>query len=153
MLARASLFAIYGYQRFLSPRKGFACAYRVQNGGTGCSGYAKHAIRDHRLLRAIPLIRARFSACKAAALALSEQRGDDETDKKQRKKARKSGARSSCIYDGCMFASCAGGGTTAASDSGDAAASGSGSTCDDMSCGDASCGDCSPSCDACSCGS
>ena len=149
MLARASLFAIYGYQRFLSPRKGFACAYRVQHGGTGCSGYAKFAIRDHGLLRAIPLIRARFAACKRAALALSKQHNEVDTDKKQHKK-RKSFTRSACFYEGCLMAACAGGGSPAASGSDNAADSGL--NCANTGCGDTSCTDCSPNCDFCNCG-
>lgn len=73
MLAGAALAAIAGYQRWISPRKGYACAYRIAHGGTGCSGYAKQAIRDRGLIRALPQVRARFRACHAAAMTLREK--------------------------------------------------------------------------------
>lgn len=74
MLDRVALAAIGGYQRHLSPRKGYACAHRLARGGTGCSGYAKAAISEHGLIRAIPLIRQRFAACRDAAEELREDR-------------------------------------------------------------------------------
>ncbi|MGR4871188.1 membrane protein insertion efficiency factor YidD [Variovorax sp. LARHSF232] len=36
--------AIDGYQRFISPYKGFGCAHRVRTGGASCSRFAKRAI-------------------------------------------------------------------------------------------------------------
>ena len=64
MLDRLALVAIGGYQRHLSPRKGYACAWRIAHGGPGCSGFAKQAIRDHGLFAALPIIRRRLSACR-----------------------------------------------------------------------------------------
>jgi uncharacterized protein len=75
MITAAALTAIRGYQRFLSPRKGYGCAYRLRHGGTGCSGFARQAIATHGLIRALPLVRDRFRACHAAALAMDEDRG------------------------------------------------------------------------------
>lgn len=68
MLSSVSLFAIGLYQKHLSPRKGYACAYRVEHDDwTGCSGYAKHRIGEVGLIRAIPDIRARLRACRESA--------------------------------------------------------------------------------------
>lgn len=80
MLSRLALAAIAGYQRHLSPRKGYACAYRVAHGGMGCSGFAKVAIADHGLRRAIPAIRLRFAACRDAAEELREQKRKRQKD-------------------------------------------------------------------------
>ncbi len=66
MLSKLALGAIWGYQRYLSPRKGFRCAYSLHHGGTGCSGFAKHAIRDKGLWQAAPAIRQRLRDCRAA---------------------------------------------------------------------------------------
>ncbi|WP_425074420.1 membrane protein insertion efficiency factor YidD [Sagittula sp. S175] len=77
MLSRFALGAIHVYQRWLSPHKGWRCAYSVQHGGTGCSGYAKHAIRDAGLFGALPDIRQRLQDCKAAAMDLRAQREGD----------------------------------------------------------------------------
>lgn len=86
MMTRAALAAIDGYQRWISPYKGFRCAYSVAHGGPGCSGYAKAVIRDEGLWRAWQLMRVRFAACKAAAVALSQAR---ETDAAKEQRARK----------------------------------------------------------------
>ncbi len=90
MLARSALIAIGGYQQWISPRKGYACPYRLLHGGTGCSGFAKAALRTHGFRRAVPLIRARLHDCHAAALTLSARNRDlpkepGETGAKKRK--------------------------------------------------------------------
>ena len=84
MLQRLSLLAIRGYQRHLSPRKGYACAYRLAHGGTGCSGFAKQAIAESGVFAALPAIRARFRACRRAALALAS---DSDPKRRRRREA------------------------------------------------------------------
>jgi uncharacterized protein len=81
MLDQFALAAIGGYQRHLSPRKGYGCAYRIARGGPGCSGFAKAAIADRGLIQAIPLIRQRFAACRDAAEELREERRKRQKDK------------------------------------------------------------------------
>ena len=77
--SRLALLAIRGYQRWLSPIKGFRCAHAVHHGGPGCSGYAMQAISEHGLFGALGAIRRRFRACQAALGVLkSEQAGDTE---------------------------------------------------------------------------
>lgn len=76
MLSRIVLLAIGGYQRWLSPRKGWGCAYRLAHGGPGCSGFAQLAIREHGALPALPLIRLRFRQCHEAALLLRQDPED-----------------------------------------------------------------------------
>jgi len=95
MLTRAALHAIHGYQRLLSPRKGYACAYRILLGGTGCSGFARQAMLEARLIRALPAIRARFSACHDAAEELREPR-------------KRKGGASNCVRvrDACDCSAC-----------------------------------------------
>ena len=67
-ISGAAVLFIEAYQRWLSPRKGFACAHRVAHGGAGCSGYADAALRAEGLA-ALPTVRARLRACRAAAMA------------------------------------------------------------------------------------
>lgn len=89
MLSHPTLWAIRLYQRHLSARKGYGCAYRLAHGGTGCSGFAKGAIAEHGVWQAIPLIQERFRACKVAALNLrrdADEERDEEDDKKKKKK-------------------------------------------------------------------
>jgi putative component of membrane protein insertase Oxa1/YidC/SpoIIIJ protein YidD len=63
MLKRIALAAIGLYQRYLSPRKGYSCAYRVRAGGVGCSGFGKHALGKHGLLLGLVLLRRRMAKC------------------------------------------------------------------------------------------
>ena len=63
---------IAGYQRRLSPRKGWSCAYRVASGGASCSDAVRRLVaRDGVVRSAIPTVR-RFVACYQAAALLSQ---------------------------------------------------------------------------------
>lgn len=63
MLKQLALSAIGLYQRYLSPRKGYSCSYRVHAGGSGCSGFGKHAIGKHGLLLGLVLLHRRMAKC------------------------------------------------------------------------------------------
>ena len=84
-LSGAMMLAIAAYQRWLSPRKGFACTYRVAHGGTGCSGYAKAALRAEGLA-ALPTIRARLRACRAAAMASAPDDGAEPSERRRKER-------------------------------------------------------------------
>ncbi len=87
LFSKAALAAIYVYQHKISPHKGYRCAYSVLHGGTGCSGFAKAAIKEHGIFAAISQIRARFEDCKRAnALLRQKQSERDEADKKRKKR-------------------------------------------------------------------
>ena len=69
-MSTCALGCIALYQRHLSPRKKFGCVYRERVGSDmGCSGFAKHAIRDFGIVAALPLIKKRLSTCKSLAKA------------------------------------------------------------------------------------
>ena len=57
------------YQRYISPRKGFCCAYRVKRRRSSCSEFARKAVLRHGIFRIIPLLRRRFDKCATAAHA------------------------------------------------------------------------------------
>lgn len=71
MLNRSLAVAITGYQKYISPYKGFCCAHRVKHGGMSCSEYVKQALLHHGIWPAIPDIKQRFQECKLAASALN----------------------------------------------------------------------------------
>ena len=60
---RLALWAIRAYQRYLSPWKGFSCAYRVLAGRDSCSAYGYRAIARHGLRIGLPLLQRRLRAC------------------------------------------------------------------------------------------
>jgi uncharacterized protein len=82
-----ALSAIGGYQRYVSPYKGFCCAYRVHTGHASCSELGKRAIRLYGLRQGLAVLRRRLYLCGVAhrrygltqavsARPLRHQRGD-----------------------------------------------------------------------------
>lgn len=60
------LAVIRAYQRYLSPYKGFGCAYRVHTGRASCSALGYRAVRRHGVFTGLCLIRRRTSLCGVA---------------------------------------------------------------------------------------
>ena len=75
------------YQRHVSPRKGFRCAYRVRKGRDSCSAFAKRVIARFGLLPGVRLLRRRFERCRGASLELRQasQVLDYQTPGRERK--------------------------------------------------------------------
>ncbi len=62
--------AIGAYQRHLSPRKGFTCAYLAADGARSCSAIIRTLVAERGVLGALlPTLR-QFVACGRAASAL-----------------------------------------------------------------------------------
>ena len=61
-----ALQAIVAYQRYLSPHKGFCCAYRSLTGRLSCSSYAAKAIGRSGVLAGVRLTLRRLRRCSAA---------------------------------------------------------------------------------------
>jgi putative component of membrane protein insertase Oxa1/YidC/SpoIIIJ protein YidD len=61
-----ALLAIKAYQRYISPRKGFCCAYRAHTGYSSCSTLGYRAIRRYGVLPGIAVLQQRFQRCSAA---------------------------------------------------------------------------------------
>ena len=62
-MRRLALLAIRLYQRHVSPRKGFSCAYRVHTGRAGCSVLGARVIRRFGVLGGLALLRQRLRRC------------------------------------------------------------------------------------------
>jgi putative component of membrane protein insertase Oxa1/YidC/SpoIIIJ protein YidD len=62
----AMLLAIAFYRRWISPLKGFSCAYRVYTGHASCSRLGFRAIRRYGALRGMAVLRARLTRCADA---------------------------------------------------------------------------------------
>lgn len=80
---------IRGYQKYLSPRKGFVCAHRVLYRGESCSEHALRLVHEHGWWRAVQEMPKRFEACRAACQTLISEsyvdRIHDESERKRRK--------------------------------------------------------------------
>lgn len=83
-----ALAAIGVYQRYVSPYKGFCCAYRVHTGRAGCSALGARVIRRYGLLAGAVLLRQRLRRCgevhrqfhPRGQRPLAAQRGDCDLD-------------------------------------------------------------------------
>lgn len=58
-----AIYFINFYQKFISPYKGFSCAYRVGTGKISCSGYGKIVINRFGLVKGVLLLKRRFIDC------------------------------------------------------------------------------------------
>jgi uncharacterized protein len=65
-LRRAVLNAIRAYQRYVSPYKGFCCAYREHTGRASCSALGYRAVRRHGVFAGLAIARERTFRCGVA---------------------------------------------------------------------------------------
>jgi putative component of membrane protein insertase Oxa1/YidC/SpoIIIJ protein YidD len=70
VLCHAAVSSINWYQRVLSPRKGFACAFRVRYGGQSCSQFAKSAFDRGSFWLASRAVVGRLNLCSDAAATI-----------------------------------------------------------------------------------
>lgn len=63
ILQRLALAAIRAYQRWLSPHKGFVCAFRVHTGRDSCSAYGYRVISRYGVPAGMALLRRRLADC------------------------------------------------------------------------------------------
>jgi uncharacterized protein len=68
-----ALSAIDAYQKYISPRKGFHCAYRVHTGHRGCSALGYRAIRRYGVFTGLRILGGRFERCSEAKTRLLEE--------------------------------------------------------------------------------
>ncbi len=57
--------AIRAYQRFVSPYKGFSCAYRAHTGRCSCSEFGRRAVQRKGVFTGLLLLDARLQRCGA----------------------------------------------------------------------------------------
>lgn len=74
-----AVIAISGYQRFISPHKGFSCAHRVLYGCDSCSQYFKRVIAEEGIITAIAKAKGRFQECREANEILKKRRAKCQT--------------------------------------------------------------------------
>ncbi len=76
--SQVSVLLITGYQRYLSPLKGYSCAHRVLYGNESCSQYVKQTILGRGLSDAWPDSRQRFRDCRSAYVTIMASRNDQD---------------------------------------------------------------------------
>ena len=66
MMRRLAITSIIGYQRYLSPHKGFCCAYHHETGKDSCSAYALRVVRRKGALALFTALPRQFARCREA---------------------------------------------------------------------------------------
>jgi len=90
------------YRRFVSPYKGFSCAYRIQYGGLSCSQIILKIVKSKGMAEGMPLIRERFHQCHLASKRLkNSHRADLDCGLSG---CLDVGGSEGCVGDGCFGA-------------------------------------------------
>jgi putative component of membrane protein insertase Oxa1/YidC/SpoIIIJ protein YidD len=80
MLRIAAMRTINAYQRYISPYKGYRCAYGAVWGGQSCSRYAQRAIARAGLRRGLLLLHRRLHVCAHAAILSAQSTAKEDAD-------------------------------------------------------------------------
>jgi uncharacterized protein len=89
MLTWTATQAIVGYQRFISPYKGFCCAYHHQTGRHSCSEYARRLVARRGAVALLQGLPRQFARCKTAyAVFLAQQQAQDQEERSGQRKRR-----------------------------------------------------------------
>jgi uncharacterized protein len=76
--------AIGAYQRYLSPYKGFCCAYRAHTGKRSCSAYGRSVVQKLGLLALVAALPKQFERCQQAFASLKVSEKNRGNNKKSR---------------------------------------------------------------------
>ncbi len=106
MLTKIAIFSIELYQKYLSPHKGYCCAYSVYHNDLSCSAYAKQTIKKLGFFHSISKIKARFNECKKASEYIANEYKDMQKDDKKEIKPGKCEECGRCGTDTCSTAAC-----------------------------------------------
>lgn len=147
---KIAVMMIRGYQKWISPYKGFRCAHNVVYATGSCSCYGEAVFNEYPFFQAWGKLKERFKECKMAAEIYQnetpEQRAERERLQQQQRNQNSNGCgdiASTCAVLECLnldlsiLSGCGEGIGSAASGCGDGAA-GCGEGCGDIGSG---CGD------------
>lgn len=81
LLKYLSIGLIHFYQKFISPHKGFCCAYHKYSGGRSCSHYAIVAVRRFGVSALWLSLPKRLDDCKVAGICIKEKKENDNCGK------------------------------------------------------------------------
>lgn len=98
LAANLADFAIGAYQRYLSPHKGYCCAYRVHTGRRSCSAYARRVNQRLGFFALIEALPEQFSRCRVAYQTMHTATALENKDKNNKI------CKDTC--DPCQTASC-----------------------------------------------
>ena len=106
------IFIINLYQKYISPYKGYKCAYGVYHQNGTCSTIIKSHIQKYGVIKAYPMVMGQFDACKIAYLYIQEESNNKENEKDENSSQGNScygcipGVGDCGVIDACDVGSC-----------------------------------------------
>jgi len=67
---QVAVLGVDAYQTWISPHKGYHCAFAEHHHGTSCSAYGKKVFQEHGVAAGLLMLKVRFEQCHDARLAL-----------------------------------------------------------------------------------
>ncbi|MFZ6755511.1 membrane protein insertion efficiency factor YidD [Undibacterium sp. Dicai25W] len=95
---RLVLAMIFLYRKFVSPFKGFSCAYRLHTGGLSCSAHGYRVIERHGISCGLKLIGRRLDRCRQKYLQFNTVRGGYKKTLKARLRAHFASSKNFCTF-------------------------------------------------------
>jgi putative component of membrane protein insertase Oxa1/YidC/SpoIIIJ protein YidD len=99
---KAAISIVNAYQQYISPHKGFTCAYRTAYSAPSCSEYFKQIISSNGLWSALSELLHRGKECSMAAKMLAEIKKDKDGKQENAKSSNKH-EESMTDEEGCLF--------------------------------------------------
>lgn len=93
---KAAITLINGYQKYISPYKGFKCAHAAYYQGDSRSVAIQNIITETGVIDGYPLIRKRFAECRAAYVQLQSEHHSKQDKRKTKKGKEKENKCDSC---------------------------------------------------------
>lgn len=82
MINNLAIVVIEYYQKYISPHKGYCCAYSYYTGKPSCSEFTKQCIQKYGIIKTIPLFSKQIEKCKIVYFAEYEkEKNKKEIDK------------------------------------------------------------------------
>jgi uncharacterized protein len=85
------------YQRYVSPYKGYICAFRVHTGRCSCSEFARRVVLKHGIMKMMTLLPRRFGRCQDSYLAQMANQNENKEEQ------RNASDPSFCCKEGAFF--------------------------------------------------
>ena len=101
MLDKSLIYLINLYQKYLSPHKGYCCAYKVYHNDVSCSEFTKNSIKNLGFFQAMSSIKQRFQDCK-----ISEKNIREEKECCQSENFKKFDDSIGCTSNACNVGAC-----------------------------------------------
>lgn len=105
MFNSTTIYAINFYQRYISPHKGFCCAYRMHTGRASCSEYAKKIVSRLGAFALFTAMPRQFARCRMAYNVLMANTQNTDANQQHQHRSRQN-RRDYCDTCDCTSDAC-----------------------------------------------